>query len=445
METLTLSRTIPVCSDYDVIVAGGGPAGCAAAAAAAREGARTLLIEATYALGGMGTQGLVPALAPYTDKEKIIYRGFAERVLRACTEGMPHVPEDNTEWTPIDPELLKRTYDDMMEEFGVDVRFGTAMADVEAGDGAVSIVITADKSGLRAWRAGMYVDATGDGDLAAWAGADVMKGDEQGDLQAATLCFQLANVDGYAYQYGDSLRYGENPVIDRILASGKYPDIPDRHICHSLVGPGVVQFNAGHVWGVDNTRPETVSGGLKEGRRLAATFRDALAEFFPSAFGNAFLATTAPLPGIRETRRIRGDYVLTVDDYHEMRSFPDEICRSSYFIDVHSPRRPTDPRPAAEKVVSHRRAPGESNGVPYRCLTPQGLRNVLVAGRCISADRALHGSTRVMPTCLCTGEAAGLAAVMAGNTADADVHKINTDKLRSRLREEGAYLPQSEC
>lgn len=444
MKDYTLkARTIPCDDSWDVLVAGGGPAGCAAAAAAAREGARTLLVEATGSLGGMGTSGLVPAWCPFTDKERIIYGGLAERVLKTCMAGMPHVPKTQFDWTPIDAELLKRVYDDLMVEHKVTVHFNTFMAGVERdAAGGVDAVIVAGKSGLRALKAKVFVDATGDADLAAWAGAPWEKGDETGTLQPATHCFTLTNVDLYAYLHGKRLKYGTaEPVIDRIVASGEYPEIPDVHACNNIVGPGAVGFNAGHLWSVDNTDPASVSRALMRGRRIAKAFRDACAQYMPEAFGNAHLTVTGSLLGIRETRRIVGDYVLSLEDYVARRSFPDEICRNSYPIDIHLTEQ--EAAGGSQLEAMHRfknYGKGESHGIPYRCLTPKGVRNVLVAGRSISTDRTVQGSTRVMPVCLAMGEAAGVAAAMAVK-ADGDVHAVDTGVLRMVLKERGAYLP----
>lgn len=451
MNTYTLpSRPIPLSDDWEVIVIGGGPSGCAAATAAAREGAKTLLIEAGGFLGGSATAALVPAWCPFTDKEKVIYRGIAERVLEACKAGMAHVGKKDVDWVPIDAERLKRVYDDLLTESGADLLFNTVISAVERdGEGGVSALLVTNKQGLSAMRAKVYIDCTGDADLVAWAGAAFQKGDEGGDLMPATHCFTLSNVDSHAFQFlyanGGRLhaRNPESPMY-KVLASKKYPLITDAHLCCAVVGPGVIGFNAGHLWGVDNTDPANISKALVKGRKMAAQFRDALAETCPEAFGNAFLVNTASQVGIRETRRIAGDYCLTLDDYLARRSFPDEICRNSYFIDIHHCLK------SAEKNVSERReglegavhyGPGESHGIPYRCLLPRGLRNVLVAGRSISCDRVVQGSVRVMPVCLAMGEAAGMAATHAAHAHGGDVHAVNTARLRERLKAEGAYLP----
>ena len=194
---------VPLSGGWDVVVAGGGPAGCAAAAAAARAGARVLVIEKTGALGGRGTMGLVPAWCPFSDGIRLVYQGLAEKVLRATMAGMPHLNPEQVNWTPIDPERLKRVYDDLVLEAGAKVRFDTVICGVaKDGDGNVTAVYAASKRGVEAFEAKVFIDCTGDADLAVWAGAPFEKGGPGGALQAATHCFMLANVNLYGYTVG---------------------------------------------------------------------------------------------------------------------------------------------------------------------------------------------------------------------------------------------------
>ena len=438
-------RNIGFHDGYDVIVVGGGPAGCAAATAAAREGAATLLIERAGALGGMGTLGLVPWFCGYDDGKDVIARGLAEHV-RLALNG-----------TSIDPELLKRIYDDLVTRSGAKILFLSQLCSVERSeDGKIDALLVSNKAGLCAYRAKVYVDCTGDGDLAAMAGAPFEKGDEDGNLQPATHCFTLTNVEPYDCWYNPQRPAGSAPSVHffdpespvhKAIKSGRYPLIVDLHSCSTQIGPRAYGFNTGHVFDVDNTDPDSVSRALVHGRKQAAEYRQAFAEFHP-AFVNSYLAATGALLGVRETRRILGDYSLTIDDYLARRSFPDEICRNAYNIDVHGSRK--EATKACKESIDTLKAridqevksfgPGESFGVPYRCLTPKGLDNVLVAGRCISTDRPVNGSVRIMACCLTTGEAAGIAAAMAA-ARDADVHRVNTQALRQVLRKNGAYLP----
>ncbi|HOF17977.1 MAG TPA: FAD-dependent oxidoreductase [Phycisphaerae bacterium] len=449
MKSLTIpSKKVPLDDSWDVLVAGGGPAGCAAATAAARQGAKTLLIESTGGLGGMGTQGLVTTWAPFSDKKgTILYGGLAKRLLQATKEAMPHIPADKLDWVLFNPEQLKRVYDAMVRDAGATILFNVLATGVEVGGkGEVSAVLTAGKGGLKAYSAKVYVDCTGDGDIAAWGGATFEKGDPAtGVMQPASLCFLLANVNTEAYLKGRKLHpaHAESPMYD-ILKSGRYPLIKDAHCCNGLLGPSVVSFNAGHVWDVDGTDPASVSAGLIEGRKIAEQFRLALAEFAPEAFGQAVLVAVAPSLGIRETRRIVGDYTLSIDDYLARRTFDDEISRNNYWIDVHSARHEATTvygQRSKEPSRFERYGPGESHGIPYRCLTPKGLRNVLVAGRCISCDRPVQGTIRVMPACVTTGEAAGLAAGLAAASKDRNVHDVDVRELRRLLKQHDAYLP----
>jgi hypothetical protein len=292
------------------------------------------------------------------------------------------------------------------------------------------------------------VDCTGDGDLAAWAGAQYEKGDESGAMQPGTHCFILANVDEERYAQGPRIHfYDPESPIHEAIRSDMYPDIIDKHTCNRKIGPGVFGFNTGHVYDVDNTDPASISKAVVHGRKMAAQYRQAFADMHP-AFANAYLAATGSQLGIRETRRIIGDYHLVIDDYLARRSFPDEICRNAYGIDVHGSKK-VGLAAAGKSIEESKKAndelvrpygPGESFGVPYRCLTPKGLKNVLVAGRCISTDRWANGSTRIMACCLNTGEAAGIAGAMAADGAK-NVHVVDTAALRAKLRDHGAYLP----
>lgn len=424
-------RRIPVNDMYDVIVAGGGPAGCAAAIAAASEGSRVLLVESTGNLGGLGTSGMVPAWCPFTDGEKIIYRGLAEKIFLEAKKGVPHEPADKLDWVTINPEQLIGVYDRMVSDSGADILFFSRVAAVEmASDDMVDAVVVANKDGLTAYRPKILIDATGDGDICAWAGAEYLKGDRDGVLQKSTLCFSVANVDTKAYLEGPELHSGHNPDSASVRASrtGRFP-LLDTHCCHNLVGPGVVQFNANHIEIKDTTDPRQLSDAMRLGRQTADQHLEMLREFRPDVFRDAFIVKTAIIPGIRDSRRVVGDYLFTGDDWRARRTFDDEIGRNCYFIDIHKTGVPH---------VHYGR--GESHGIPYRCLTPKGLRNVLTAGRCISTDDEAYGSLRVMPPCLVTGEAAGVAAWMASLSASRDVHSVDVAELRRRLKARGQYF-----
>jgi hypothetical protein len=415
---------------YDVIVAGGGPSGCTAAAAAAREGARTLLIESTGALGGMGTSGLLNAWCPFTDKEKIIYKGLAEKVFLEAKKGVPHVKYDD--WVPINCEQLKRVYDDLVTSFGVTVLFFSQVAAVEMKHkGVADAVVVANKAGLTAYRAKLFIDCTGDGDVAVWAGADFRMGDNEGSVQQGTLCFLVSNVDMYQYSLAGNSMHTNNQQspVHQMLKSGKYSLVKDAHMNDKVVGPSTLAFNAGHVT-VNSIDPVSLSSAMMTGRKLVKQLHDGMKEYQPAVFGGSYLSGTGTLMGIRESRRIVCDYTFTLDDWLARRSFEDSIGRNAYYIDVH--------KASATKYPRYEK--GESHGIPFRCLVPVGLKNVLVAGRCISTDSYAHGSLRVMPPCLITGEAAGIAAGQIYRSKTPDIHAVDIKQLRTRLRETGQLL-----
>ena len=177
----------------------------------------------------MGTSALVPAWTPFSDKQKIIYRGLAEKIMTQCRAGMPHVSPTALDWVPIDPERLKRIYDAEVTEAGASILFNTQLASVERVGERVDTIIVANKGGLTAYRAAIFIDTTGDADLCAWAGAEFHKGNAQGGgLMPATHCFVLTNVDEYAYRHGPTL-HPLNPTspVYEIVKSEKYPLIPD--------------------------------------------------------------------------------------------------------------------------------------------------------------------------------------------------------------------------
>ena len=444
MELKLNNKNLKINENYDVVVAGAGPAGIAAAAAAAREGAKTLLIEASGQLGGMATTGLVPAWTPYTDGIRVIYGGLSERIFRETKAKMPHIKEDHLDWVAIDYEVLKDNYANLLKETGVEVIYHTTVCDVVMRDERnVDAVVVANKSGIFAYKAPVFIDCTGDADIYTFAGGEFYFG-EDGDVQPGTMCFVMTNIDedilySLPYMHAGNL----DSAIHTIVKEGKY-GIPDTHFCHSKIGPKTFGFNAGHVWGADPTDPELYSQKITEGRELVQRMVAALKEYHP-AFKDAYLVQTAPTLGVRETRRIVGDYTFTKEDYFERKSFKDEISRNNYFIDIHKSARENEEW-AADKNADHRfdhYKDGESHGVPYRCLCPKHLDNVLVAGRSISTDRITQGSLRVMPSCLCEGEAAGIAAVLA-QRGDKNIHNVDTDVLRATLKSYGAYLPDVE-
>jgi len=456
MEYTIKKNTIPLNEEYDVIVCGGGPAGCAAAISAAREGAKTLLLESTDVLGGMGTNGLVNAWTPMSDGIRWIYGGLAEKIVRKAAEHMPHVNVETIRTVPIDFERLKQVYDQLVVESGADLLFHSSVCAVEMKDDRnIDVILVANKAGLTAYRAKVYIDCTGDADLYAWAGKEYQLGNEDtGEFMAASLCFVVSNMDEAAFPHMEEPYGGKHrDTIKAILRDGKY-NIPDDHYVAKHLGPGTYSINAGHIWEVDATDPKSVTKGYIEGRRLAREMHDAFKEY-SAAWANSYLVQTSPCLGLRESRRIIGDYTFTADDYVNRASFPDEVFRGRYNIDVHSRKKGGVSKADAAVIAQGGKVgdirqryghygEGESYGVPYRCMCPRDLDNVLVAGRTVSSERVANGTLRVMPCCLCEGEAVGMAAKFACEMEQPNIHRVDTQRLRKRLIEEGAYLPKLE-
>ncbi|MHC4872648.1 MAG: FAD-dependent oxidoreductase [Planctomycetota bacterium] len=437
--TYTFNRELTLDNSWDVIVAGAGPAGCSAAISAARGGAKTLLIESGMMLGGMASAGMVPMLWANDIK---IYSGLTRDIYERCAANKYDFDNQNYRWIRILPENVKTAYDELTADAGVSVAYNTTLAAVEAKDGQVEALVVNDKSGLYALQAKVYIDGTGDGDLAVWAGAEFMSGDDaSGELMPATLCFQIIGVDDDAIK-------GNRELVDEIIGltekSDRFNLIKDRHINISKLKDGIYGFNAGHIWDYDNTKPEDLNSAMPVGRQLAMQIYTALKEVNPEAFEKSTLLCTAPMMGTRETRRIKGDYVLTYEDYVEKKTFSDEISKNNYPIDIHTAKSEQEQSAKGELNVMQRfkhYEDDESHGVPYRCLLPVGVSNVFITGRSISTDRTVQASVRIMGTCMQTGAAAGIAASLMVKESLENTRDIDVEKLRTVLKENGTYLP----
>jgi len=269
-----------------------------------------------------------------------------------------------------------------------------------------------------------------------------------------TLCFTVAGGSreeylGYVFRTGDGFLAR---LVAEARAAGEY-DLPDASLVGmSFKNEGVAGCNMGHVYGFDSTDARSVSAAEREGRRVVQKLLPFLRKYVPGQ-GDLYLVSTGPHVGVRESRRIVGDYRLTVDDYLACRTFEDDIARNAYFIDLHAVT--TEAAARAKSISdgdreknekrSHSLPPGQSHGIPYRCLLPQGMENLLVAGRSLSADRPVQGAARVMPACFAMGEAAGLAAAMAAKEHDGRTRDVDIADLRGRLRAQGAWLGDDEA
>ncbi len=441
-EFIALSRKLDVAYTCDVAVIGGGPAGVAAATAAARAGAHVVLVEAAGCFGGMGTAGLVPCFCPYTDREKPVVRGIGEEVLKEMAERMGFPLE--YDWMPIHAETLKTVYDDLLEASGAVCRLHTRAVDVIGGE-RIEAVVVATKKGPKAVKAKVFIDATGDGDVAAWAGVPFEIGDEEGRTMAPSLCPTYAGID---WETVEAHRLPSGERIDRATWTGQAERGETPYKEHHLpagvlkVGEVLGTGNLVHVYGTDPLSEESLTRGMVEGRRMAWGMLAWYRANVPG-YAKAEMAATAALLSVRESRRIAGEYTLTAEDYARRASFDDEIGRHAYEIDIHSSTTDTEEQAAVlERFLGSRYKPGESYGVPYRCLIARGKANLLVAGRAISTDRSMHGSMRVMPGCFVTGQGAGVAAAQAAAEAGGEVRKVNVSRLQTTLRAQGAYIPE---
>jgi len=435
---VVFQRAIPVRHEVDVFVAGGGPAGTAAAVSARTLGASVFLAEAHTCFGGMGTAARVPLFMPVSDGVHFLPGGFGARVIeRLKWESSLRGPAN-------DVEALKRVYDALMTESGAAFTFYTTLIGAETRSGRVTHVVCAAPGGLFAVRAKAYVDATGNGDLAVLSGAKFEKGDDQGRLMPGTLCSVWSDIDWptwYAHQ-----PKGPQPdgcMLEKAFADGVFT-VQDEHLTGMYrLGERLGAGNIGHTFDVDGTDEVSLTKALVGGRKALMEYQRYYRQYL-QGFEKMNLVATGSLLGVRETRRIVGDYVLTLDDYKRRATFPDEIGRYAYPIDNHPLR------PGKDSYAQHRREfdealrykKGESYGIPYRSLIPRGLDNVLVAGRCVSADRMVHGSIRVMPGCFITGQAAGSAAALAAERGSS-TRDVDIKDLQRRLKQLGGYLPNA--
>jgi len=437
---LAFSRQIPVRHDVDVFVAGGGPAGVAAAVTAARQGAHVLLVEGQSCCGGSGTAGMLPVFMRFGDRAHFYADGIGREVLERLERGGGIWPTKDMPQPCYKGEVLKRVYDDMLEGSGAEVLLCTKLVAVEARAGRVTHAVCWGKSGLFAVQAKVFVDGTGDGDLCAWAGAPFEKGDEQGNMMPGTLCSFWSGVNWKKADAAGVGAWQQESHLPRAFKR-KVFTIEDHHL------PGMVPTgkttgggNIGHTFGVDGTDERSLTRAHRWARKSLVEYQRFYREFL-KGYEHAEMSVSAPLMGVRESRRIVGDYVLCKPDFETQAAFPDEIGRFNYWIDIHCTT------PAKKEFQAHmklrRVSPykdGESYGIPYRCLVPKKLHNVLVAGRCVSTDRWLQSSIRVMPACFITGQAAGMAAAMASKQGHS-ARQVDVAKLQARLVKMGACLP----
>ncbi len=413
----------------DVFVAGGGAAGVTAAVAAARMGKQVFLAEASGCFGGLGTTGLVPAFAPFDDGENILCNGIGYEIRQKLKNAVAL-----RNWTTLDTEELKRVYDDIITESGVEFSFFTTVYDVIVKDDTIEGVILGSKSGLFAVKAKIYIDCTGDGDLCAFGGGEYEKGDADGRVMPPTLCSIWSGIDK------EECNEPWNKHVEQAYKDGVL-SYEDRHIPGFFHGnDGISGGNIGHIFNVDPTDESNLTDGMLWGRKSMVEFENYFKRYF-NGYENLRLVSTASTLGVRESRRIKCDYTLNVDDFINRSVFDDEIGRYCYPVDIHvmSTAKKEYERFSEEYRSSLRYKNGESYGIPYRCLLPVSFKNALVAGRCVGTDRQMQASIRVMPGCFITGQAAGTAAALACEKED--VRSISINELQQSLIKGGVYLP----
>ena len=407
-----------------VMVAGGGPAGLAAAVAAARNGADTLLVERYGFLGGMATAGLVnPFMSNRIGHQELVtglYTELVERLKRAGGYG-------GRTADAFDVEAFKFVADDLCQEAGVRLLLHAWVGEPTVRESRITRVTVEDKSGSEQVAADIYVDATGDADLAARAGVPCEKGREgDGLAQPMTLNVQIGDVDVPEMPDRAEINRHWNAAKER----GEVTNPRENVLLFFTPAAGVVHFNTTRVVQCDATNADDLTAAELEGRRQARELLAFLRKHI-RGFHHARIVAMGAQIGVRESRRILGEYVITRDDILRGRKFRDAVARGNYPIDIHSP--------TGAGTVIERPPEGGYYEIPFCSLIPQKIENLLVAGRNISATHEAQAAVRIMPLCMGMGQAAGTAAALCSELG-IKPRDLNAARLRRRLIQQGAYL-----
>ncbi len=398
---------------YDIIVAGGGSAGSAAAIAAARRGHRVLLVEEQNCLGGVSTSGLVGEWFAGVKGLGDVFDSVREEILQF------NVGYNRGHF--FNPEHLKIAWQQLVEQAGVDVLFHASVCGAEESNGELTRVEIACCSQVLKAHARYFIDATGEGDLCALGGAQFMLGDpENGNVLHMTLVAWMYDTGKVQTPY---LPDGLKPINSR-------EELPGLN-AGCLIDDGRLYLNATKAMAHDPTDPFSLSSAEGEARRQLARITHFLQRTEYPTFA---LASSGATIGIREGRRILGDYILARDEILDRKVplvFDDGIAVATSQIDFHSLTKAGN--------AGWRQGVTPYN-IPFRCLTPKGLANVLTAGKCISADQVVHSSCRMTPTCCAMGQAAGTAAALAVEGSRGDIREIDIAALRETLAAAGVEL-----
>jgi 2-polyprenyl-6-methoxyphenol hydroxylase-like FAD-dependent oxidoreductase len=457
--TITLPpRAAMLAAETDVLVVGGGPAGIGAALGAAAAGAEVILAERYGFLGGNATAALVmPLMSFHTQRaafeqpgatklfptdhgpgEPVVAGALAALLRRLVAAGGAIAPSPETGYTvPFDPELLKLAALELLDEAGVQLLFHAFASDVTA-EGPVRGVVFETKSGPVVVRARVVVDCTGDGDVAVRAGAPYEIGREKdGLVQPMTLMFRMVQFESAAFEayvraHPDQWRgvHGLWDLIHQASVAGEL-DLPREDLLFfGTPHPAEVSVNSTRVTRVLGTDVFDWSRAELESHRQMRQIAAFLRRYVPG-FEHAYVVQSGVHTGVRETRRIVGDYRLAAEDVLEARKFDDVIARGAYPVDIHNPK--------GSGTVLKRLPSGAAYDIPLRCLLPRGVDGVVVAGRCLSGSHEAHSSYRVMPIVMATGQAAGVCAALAARR-DLTPRAVPVADIQATLIGQGADL-----
>lgn len=422
---------IPVIATVDVLVVGGGPGGLGAAVMAARNGANTLLVERYGCLGGMAFHGEVTPFMPnHSDgvaMDRPIYLEWCKRMeaYRSAKEREEYKNDGEYRIFPIVKEDAMLAMEDMILESGAKILYHHLLTDVVKEDGKIKYAIFQSKSGLVAIESKVFIDSTGDGDLAVLAGCDYEFGNHEGFCQPMTTCFKLSNIDKDRMPKHEEI----NRLYEEAKKKGEIDCLRENVLFFYMLEHDVIHFNTTRVVKKSGVNGVELSEAEIEARKQVRQYLAFFRKYIPG-FENARLLSIAPHVGIRETRRIRGIVYQTHEDFFARAKYPDSIVRCNYMIDIHNP--------SGTGTEIHRLDGKDWYEIRFGAIVPAGIQNLLMACRAISLDHALHSSYRVMPPVCSVGQAAGIAAALAVKE-NIPVPELSGEEIHKRLVEIGAF------